>query len=478
MKDVKTQSLFVEKNRPVINVSKEIQYLTKYANEEKIPILYHEDFAKLTNEIGVDKFRKDLSQYIYEVRPPYPTQDITMEDVVKTFFSLKDAYTYQYTKPQEDIIKNVNEKHDDYKYPYKTHGLGVIDTSGTHNAVSNYYHQLLRLNCPSARGKAVANTWSEGTANDIWRCLKACWGGINNMKEVEINGVKQRMGGALTKDAYRSTFRLGSFIATQFKPLVAKTIYTMTKAEKVLDTSCGWGDRLAGFYTSNAKEYIGSDPNPFTFLKYIQQTKDYEKFLGNNNPDLHIEENFFHCNGVKKVTIYRSGAENLPWQDIKNIDCSFTSPPYFSTEKYNEGGDKEEDQSWKKFVTFDDWLYKFFMPVSINCFNSLSDKGHLLINIIDPTIKSKRYRCCDVIVDELLDSYKGIVGMTMAQRPLKRTAIQRKNNEKGLNENLALMDDDNKLLAHYIENIWCFGKNNIDYFEDYKTERDRQGSLF
>jgi|9_EtaG_2_1085328.scaffolds.fasta_scaffold00181_22 hypothetical protein len=478
MKDVKTQSLFVEKNRPVINVSKEIQYLTKYANEEKIPILYHEDFAKLTNEIGVDKFRKDLSQYIYEVRPPYPTQDITMEDVAKTFFSLKDTYTYQYTKPQEDIIKNVNEKHDDYKYPYKTHGLGIIDTSGTHNAVSNYYHQLLRLNCPSARGKAVANTWSEGTANDIWRCLKACWGGINNMKEVEINGVKQRMGGALTKDAYRSTFRLGSFIATQFKPLVAKTIYTMTKAEKVLDTSCGWGDRLAGFYTSNAKEYIGSDPNPFTFLKYIQQTKDYEKFLGNNNPDLHIEENFFHCNGVKKVTIYRSGAENLPWQDIKNIDCSFTSPPYFSTEKYNEGGDKEEDQSWKKFVTFDDWLYKFFMPVSINCFNSLSDKGHLLINIIDPTIKSKRYRCCDVIVDELLDSYKGIVGMTMAQRPLKRTAIQRKNNEKGLNENLALMDDDNKLLAHYIENIWCFGKNNIDYFEDYKTERDRQGSLF
>ena len=53
----------------------------------------------------------------------------------------------------------------------------------------------------------------------------------HNMKEVEINGVKQRMGGALTKDAYRSTFRLGSFIATQFKPLVAKTIYTMTKAE-------------------------------------------------------------------------------------------------------------------------------------------------------------------------------------------------------------------------------------------------------
>ena len=93
MKDHKTQNLFVETQKPVIKVSENIQYLTKYANEEKIPILYHEDFAKLTNEIGVDKFRKDLSQYIYEVRPPYPTQDITIEDVAKTFFSLKDTYT-------------------------------------------------------------------------------------------------------------------------------------------------------------------------------------------------------------------------------------------------------------------------------------------------------------------------------------------------------------------------------------------------
>ena len=33
----------------------------------------------------------------------------------------------------------------------------------------------------------------------------------------------------------------------------------MTNAKKVLDTSCGWGDRLAGFFTSDAEEYIGCD---------------------------------------------------------------------------------------------------------------------------------------------------------------------------------------------------------------------------
>ena len=41
-----------------------------------------------------------------------------------------------------------------------------------------------------------------------------------------------------------SAFRLGTYIATQFKPTVAKTIYAMTDAKIVLDTSMGWGDRL------------------------------------------------------------------------------------------------------------------------------------------------------------------------------------------------------------------------------------------
>ena len=43
------------------------------------------------------------------------------------------------------------------------------------------------------------------------------------------------------------SFRLGTYIATQFKPIVAKTIYDMTDAKTVLDTSMGWGDRLTGF---------------------------------------------------------------------------------------------------------------------------------------------------------------------------------------------------------------------------------------
>ena len=27
--------------------------------------------------------------------------------------------------------------------------------------------------------------------------------------------------------------------------------------------------------------------------------------------------------------MYNCGAEDLPWDEINNVDCAFTSPPYF-----------------------------------------------------------------------------------------------------------------------------------------------------
>ena len=101
--------------------------------------------------------------------------------------------------------------------------------------------------------------------------------------------------------------RLGTYIATQFKPIVAKVIYNMTDAKTVLDTSMGWGDRLAGFFASNATHYIGCDPNPNTFKVYSEMIREYSKM----SPG-------------KTTQIYRCGAEDLPWDTIKDVDCAFT----------------------------------------------------------------------------------------------------------------------------------------------------------
>ena len=76
------------------------------------------------------------------------------------------------------------------------------------------------------------------------------------LKKVMIEGKEELIGGELSAKSYISAFRLGTYIATQFKPVVAKAIYDITNAKTVLDTSCGWGDRLAGFFASDAEEYM------------------------------------------------------------------------------------------------------------------------------------------------------------------------------------------------------------------------------
>ena len=416
--------------------------LSKYADENKLPIMDQQTFETVTNDLGKEKFRELLAEYIAEVRPKFPLKQISADVMRQAFKSLQKQDVWQYVKPIEQIDKNVKEKYDDYKYNFKDHGLGIIDAPSIYNDVSNYFHQHLRLNCSSFGFKAPMDVWQNGTAKDIWRCLGPIWRGINSMKPVEIEGKTELRGGSLTDKSYISAFRLGTYIATQFKPNVAKTIYQMTNAKRVLDTSCGWGDRLAGFFASDATEYIGCDPNPNTFKQYLKQIETYNSFLST----------------PKKVTIYNCGAEDLPWDKIDNIDCAFTSPPYFSTERYNEGGEKEENQSWFKFDEYSKWRDDFYLPVAKK---SLERSKHMFVNIMDPNIKNKRYYSSDELVDSLKDNFVGQIGMRIMQRP-KSDKLFKSEEEKA--------EFMNRI---YIENVWCFSKEKLDYFR-----HSRRATLF
>ena len=424
------------------------EYLIKYADENKLPIMNKTVFEHYTNTLGRDKFREDLSEYIANHRPKFPLKEISLDDVRDSFYNLKKQDITEYCKLDVD---SVMEKYNDYKYSFKEYGLGIIDAPSTYNNISNHFHQSLRLNCSSYSFKSPIDVWENGNAKDVWRCLGPIWRGINNMKKKIVDDKEVLLGGELSKSSYMSAFRLGTYIATQFKPNVAKTIYELTNAKKVLDTSCGWGDRLAGFYTSSAKEYIGCDPNPNTFAQYMNQVYEYEKILGNKNIHIKEERDYFTINATKKVTIYRCGAEDLPWDEISDIDCSFTSPPYFSTEEYNKGGQHEEDQSWFKFNEYEKWRDNFFLPVSQKCFER---SKFTLINIMDPTIKGKRYRSCDEVVDMLKDNFLGQIGMRIMQRPKSDKLFESEESKQEF------------MNRTFIENVWCFAKDkNVDLFK-------------
>lgn len=426
-----------------IGIKLKFDYLKKYNGN--LPIMDQQTFERITNDIGKEQFRLDLAEYIAEYRPEFPLREISYDAMRQSFKSLQKQDVWQYVKPVDQLNRNVKEKYDDYKYNFKEYGLGIIDAPSIYNDVSNYFHQHLRLNCSSYGFKSPLDVWYNGSARDIWKCLGPMWRGINGMKPVLVEGKEELRGGKLDEKSYVSAFRLQTYIATQFKPNVAKAIYHMTNAKKVLDTSCGWGDRLAGFFASNAEEYIGCDPNPNTYEQYMKQIEVYNSFLPN----------------PKKVTIYNTGAEDLPWSEIKDIDCAFTSPPYFSTERYNEGGEKQENQSWFKFNEYDRWRDDFYLPVSKNSFNSLSDQGHLFINIMDPTIKGTRYYSSDELVDSLKEHFVGQIGMRISQRP-KSDKLFESEEEKA--------EFMNRI---YIENVWCFSKQKIDYFR-----HSRRATLF
>ena len=113
---------------------------------------------------------------------------------------------------------------------------------------------------------------------------------------------------------------------SKLKPVVAKGLYDMYEAESRLEMSMGGGDRLCGFSASkHGKYYYGCDPNTSTFPDYKRQIPFYGEDIEYN--------------------IHNLPAESLMQPPKKEIDLCFTSPPYFSKEKYSE----DKHQSYIKF---------------------------------------------------------------------------------------------------------------------------------
>ena len=409
------------------------KHLLNAANEGKLPILDNKSFERLNAEYGKEIFRETLADYIATERPVFPLKEISYDNMRDSFGKLKKFNTNTICIPQEQIQKEVYEKYDDYEYPYSQYGLGLINGASTFNDVSNYFHQDLRLECGSYGFRAPKEVWENGTAKDIWKCFGPMWRGINGVQKVMIEGKEELIGGQLSEKSYISAFRLGTYIATQFKPVVAKAIYDITDAKRVLDTSCGWGDRLAGFFASDAEEYYGCDPNPNTYQRYQEQISTYNKLLPK----------------PKKVHIWNCGAEDIPYDKLPPIDVAFTSPPYFSTEEYNKGGELEENQSWFKFNEYEKWRDDFYLPVAEK---SMKVSRFMFCNIMDPKIKGTRYRSSDELVNKLKDKFLGQIGMRIMQRP-KSDTLFKDEKEKA--------DFMNKM---FIENVWCFGDKDLDLF--------------
>ena len=97
-------------------------------------------------------------------------------------------------------------------------------------------------------------------------------------------------------------------------------------------------------------------------------------------------------------------------------------------------------------------------------FDSLNKSGIMMVNILGPKVKGKRYRSGDELVDMLKPYFMGQVGMRMTATHLHKENLFQ--DEDGNFDKDAMNDFMSKI---YIENVWCFGKDKSkDLFKDIK----------
>ena len=359
---------------------------------------------------------------------PLPYPDLTEKRAFKDFQKLKGMKWNEiivegewYAREGTEYTYNLN--HDDKQLYFRRLNAG--------NESSNYFQIENRWSVDGSVSPGPKRTW------ESHKFMTTLMGSAYSLKMPKI-----------TKNILRTMIGLRKYICSQFKPNVAKIIYDMFESENILDFSMGWGDRLAGFYASeHGKHYVGIDPRKENHSIYKEQAEFYEKHLGFFEHDRKSE---FHC----------SPAEDFDFTPYnEHFDMVFTSPPYFSVERYSY----DDTQSWVRYKDINDWNKDFLQTTLGNLWTSIKSGGYLLVNISDVYTNSKWstdrgwLEICNPMNDYLskLGEYQGCIGMELAKRPNSGGAGTAKSYEGSVWTEKSL---ENKQDKKFCEPIWVWKK--------------------
>lgn len=339
--------------------------------------------SELWNKLNDEFTKEEIKELIHNAidinKIPMPLRDITYNDMLEDFHKLCDMNV-------NDLYSN-DEWFTRYEYKYDllyNNESMLFKTLTTGNKASDYFHQYSRWLCDSVNSPSPYRSWNNKKFRDGF--LNALW--TMKMKKVGTTEL-------------RSAIALRKYIASQFRCSTAKGIYDFYSAKNVLDLSSGWGDRLAGFYSSKTTQtYTGFDPNERLINGYNEQINEYNSII------------------QKNAKIYNIGAEYM--DDVlcnEKYDLIFTSPPYFNIERYTQ----ENTQSYKKYKKIDNWLNEFLFDIIEKSWKYLEPNGILAINISDVYSGHKVNKICDPMNDFIrtlpLSEYIGAIGYEMAKRP-------------------------------------------------------------
>jgi len=161
---------------------------------------------------------------------------------------------------------------------------------------------------------------------------------------------------------------------------------------RVYDYSAGYGGRLLGITSSNMHyQYIGVDPNTET----VERLNYLNSLIPNSG------------------TIVQSVSEEYEPEDI---DCAFSSPPYFNLEKYSD----EDTQCMVRYTTLDEWFDGYVEPSIRKIMGGLSTGGIFATNIADYKTSKEEFFVVQRWIqtaEKVGFQYQGMIKMMLNTRP-------------------------------------------------------------
>ena len=403
-----------------------IDYFDKFYNMKPYLKIEDKDWEYIKETFEKQDVKESLATVAMTYPLPYP--DLTEKKAWKDFQKLKGMKWNEIMVEGEWYAREGTEYTYNLNYEEKQLYFRRLNAG---NISSNYFQIENRWSVDGSVSPGPKRTWENH------KFMTTLMGSAYSLKMPKI-----------TKNILRTMIGLRKYICSQFKPNVAKIIYDMFKSETILDFSMGWGDRLAGFYASeHGKHYVGVDPRKENHPIYKEQSEFYQKHLGFFE---HDRKSDFHC----------SPAEDFDFTQYDNyFDMVFTSPPYFSVERYSY----DDTQSWVRYKDINDWNKDFLQSTLGNLWGSIKSGGYLLVNISDVYTNSKWstergwLEICNPMNDYLskLGEYQGCIGMELAKRPNSGGAGTAKSYEGSVWTEKSL---ENKQDKKFCEPIWVWKK--------------------
>jgi 16S rRNA G966 N2-methylase RsmD len=199
--------------------------------------------------------------------------------------------------------------------------------------------------------------------------------------------VKNKNGQKNQYIVYKEVYNICISAINIMRPLNCIELYTKYNSKRVLNCCAGWGGSAVAAAALNLDAYYGIDIN-----KDLKEP--YDKLVSYLN--------------TKSATYFDIQIGDAISFDYTKIcyDTVFTSPPYYSIEKY---------QNSVKYESKKEMDEKFYKPLFTNTYNGLQIGGYYIINI------------CKEVYDKVL---KEILGEADEIFPLKKSKRQNNYTER------------------------------------------------